>query len=176
MAASRSYPGTLPAQFRPTGSRRRHQIDAVSWQAGFLEESAGWPAALAPEQIMTGETYRDLQALDAEIVNLPTDGSAAERLEISRKRWWALWETRHDWARGMPQATPARAEVLVREWPHLGLVSSYDEFGEPFLCGGIAFCIEIERSPYLGSMAEYFHRLVNIETNRDFAPKASSWP
>ena len=72
----------------------------------------------------------------------------------------------------MPQATPARAEALVREWPHLGFVSSRDELGEPFLCGGIACCVEIERSPYLGSMAEYFHRLVNIETNRDFAPKA----
>ncbi len=50
------------------------------WQAGFLRNPLGWPAALAPEQIMTGETYRDLQALDAEIADLPTEDSAAERL------------------------------------------------------------------------------------------------
>ena len=32
--------------------------------------------------------------------------------------------------------------------------------------------METERNPYLGSMGEYFHWLVNIEMHRDFTPKA----
>ena len=142
------------------------------WQAGFLEEAVGWPAALAPVQVMTGETYRELRSLDAEIAALPLDGSAAERLCVLQERRRALWTTRHDWARGLPQTAPARAEALVREWSHLGFIAGRDAQGEPFLCDGVACYVETERSPCLGSMAEYFHRLVNVETNRDFAPKA----
>jgi hypothetical protein len=142
------------------------------WQAGLAGGGIGWPAALAPDQVMTGETYRDLRSLEAEIAALPTDGSANQRLQILQERRRALWATRHDWARGLPQAASARAEALVREWPHLGFVAVCDAAGEPVLCGGIACCVEVERSPYLGSMAEYFHRLVNFEANRDFAPKA----
>jgi hypothetical protein len=43
---------------------------------------------------------------------------------------------------------------------------------EEFQCGGTRCLVETERSPYLATMAEYFHRLVNFESHRDFAPKA----
>jgi hypothetical protein len=142
------------------------------WQAGLLEGGIGWPSALVPDQVMTCETYRDLQSLETEIAALPTDGSANRRLQVLQERRRALWATRHDWMRDLPQTAPARAEALVREWPHLGFIAGCDAAGEPFLCGGIACCVEVERSPCLGSMAEYFHRLVNFEANRDFAPKA----
>jgi hypothetical protein len=142
------------------------------WQAGFLEDAIGWPAALTPERVMTERTWHDLRALEAEIAVLSKDNGAAERTAVLRERRRTLWETRHDWTRDLPQAAPARAEALVREWPHLGFVASHDVRGEAFRCGGGACRVEVERSPYLGSMAEYFHRLVNIESNHDFAPKA----
>ncbi|MEO8716102.1 MAG: iron-containing redox enzyme family protein, partial [Acetobacteraceae bacterium] len=98
--------------------------------------------------------------LDAEIAALPADAADGERGRVLRERREAAWMTRLPWARGLPTDSPAREESLVKEWSHLGFVV---DRGEP---------VETERSPFLGTMGDYFHRLVNIETNRDFTPKA----
>jgi L-Lysine epsilon oxidase N-terminal/Iron-containing redox enzyme/L-lysine epsilon oxidase C-terminal domain len=138
---------------------------ACPWQADFLEGSAPWSPSLPPAEVLTQETLKELRDLDARIASLPDDGSESEQRESLRERRRALWHTRKPWARALAAASPAREESLVKEWQHLGFVAA---------CGGDgATCyVETERNPCLGTMADYFHRLVNIESNRDFTPKA----
>jgi hypothetical protein len=79
--------------------------------------------------------------------------------------------TRERWARDLPERFPARAESLVKEWQHLGFVAPYPgRVGTPGSPDELL--MEQYRGLYLGSLADYFHRLVNFEENLDFTPKA----
>jgi hypothetical protein len=141
------------------------------WQAGLMAAGSGWPAILVPGEVLTTKTYERLQSLEAEIAALPADGGG-DRRRVLQQRRHGLWETRQSWLRALPRTVPAIGEALIKEWQHLGFVVSRGPGGEPFACGGKPCFIETERSPYLGSMADYFHRLVNFEDNHDFAAKA----
>ena len=145
---------------------------ACPWQADFIAQSAPWSPIVAPGSVLTAKTYEDVRELDRKIAALPTDGTADEQLPVLEKRRSALWATRQSWARDLPAESPAREEALVKEWQHLGFVAAKGLNGTAYECAGAAAFVETERNPSLGSMADYFHRLVNIETNRDFTPKA----
>ncbi|MBV8843931.1 MAG: LodA/GoxA family CTQ-dependent oxidase [Bryobacterales bacterium] len=137
------------------------------WQAGFLND-----AAACPKEVLGPKTYKDLCAIENQIAALPKDGTGEEVSRVLRERRDSLWLTRETWARGLGDEFPARAERLVHEWPHLGFVACGNREGRRFRWAERPCFVETERSEYLGTMAEYFHRLVNIECNRDFTAKA----
>ena len=122
--------------------------------------------------MLTRKAYDAIRELDDKIAALPQDGSADEQLRLLQERRNALWMTREPWARGLAAQTPAREESLVKEWQHLGFIASRGADDFVFECGGVPCFVETERNECLGTTADYFHRLVNIELNRDFAPKA----
>src|SRR5262249_7045768 len=140
------------------------------WHADFLECRSPW-RMLRPHEVMTIKTHQDISALDVEIAGLATDGSEDNQRRILSQRRDTLWSTRDPWTRGLPQTSPAREEAFVKEWQHLGFVAPRPD-GPSLRSDGSRPFVEVERSLYLGSMGEYFHRLLNMEANRDFAPKA----
>ncbi|MEO9188830.1 MAG: LodA/GoxA family CTQ-dependent oxidase [Acetobacteraceae bacterium] len=141
------------------------QSMACPWQADLLEASAPSSPCLRPDVVLTEETLETVRRLDERIAALPADTADDEQGRLLRERRDAAWMTRLPWARGLPTDSPAREESLVKEWSHLGFVVDRGTQGAPCF-------VETERSPWLGTMADYFHRLVNIEANRDFTPKA----
>lgn len=134
---------------------------ACPWQADLIRPASPSVPALPPRDVLTAETLHATRVLDEQIAATGDE----ERVRLLRDRRAATWETRAAWTRGLPADSPAREEALVKEWQHLGFVVDRGGPGAPCL-------VEAERSPWLGTMADYFHWLVNIETNRGFAPKA----
>ena len=134
---------------------------ALPWHADVFQKTTPWPSLLCPGEVLTQETMSAVRDLDRQIAGL-ADGGDAEQLRALRERREALWMTRQPWARGLATAFPAREESLVKEWQHLGFVAP----------DGADCHVESERGRYVGSMGEYFHRMVNFEENLDFAPKA----
>jgi hypothetical protein len=145
---------------------------ALPWHADIFERSTRWPSVLCPSEVLTLQTYDGIRELDRQIAALPQDGTADEQLRTLRERREELWTTRLTWARGLGEKFPSREESLVKEWQHLGFVASAAADGSAFTCNARPCRVEVERGRHLGSMADYFHRLVNFEENLDFAPKA----
>ena len=145
---------------------------ALPWHADMFQRSTRWPAVLCPTEVLTLQTYDGVRELDRQIAALPHDGTEDEQLQTLRERRQELWATRHSWARGLGETFPGREESLVKEWQHLGFVAAADSAAGAFSCNARPCRVEVQRSRHLGSMADYFHRLVNFEENLDFAPKA----
>ncbi len=134
---------------------------AYPWQADLVQAASPSIPSLPPREVLTPEALHATRALDEQIATAAEE----ERMRLLRDRRAAAWATRATWARGLPSDSPAREESLVKEWQHLGFVLDHGESGAPCF-------VETERSPWLGTMADYFHWLVNVETNRGFAAKA----
>jgi L-Lysine epsilon oxidase N-terminal/Iron-containing redox enzyme len=143
---------------------------ALPWHADVFQRTTPWPSLLCPEDILTEQTLEAVRELDRQIA--AHDAADTEQLHVLRERREALWTARQPWARGLATEFPAREESLIKEWQHLGFIAAHAPDGTAFACDGLACRVEIERGRYLGSMAEYFHRMVNFEENMDFAPKA----
>ena len=142
------------------------------WHADFLQASTPWPVALRPDEIMTEETFAALQSLDQEISALDAGEDLEDQRRTLQDRRSALWQNRTPWSRGLPAETPACMERLVKEWQHLGLIRANRPDGPAFVLGHATCFVETERNRCLGTMGDYFHRLLNIETNRWFTRKA----
>lgn len=140
------------------------------WHAGLAETGNRWELVNCPREVLTPAVFDQVRALDDQIAALGQDDAEVEASRALQQRRDQLWMTRESWARGLPEGFPARAESLIKEWQHLGFVSAHVEAGR--IGGPTRILVELDRSPQLGSLAEYFHRLVNIEENSDFAPKA----
>ena len=145
---------------------------ALPWHADVFERSTPAPALLCPRDVLIQQTFDAVCDLDRQIAALPGDGTEDERLRTLRERREALWTTRQPWARGLATRFPSREESLIKEWQHLGFIAAHGLDGSEIRRDGAACRIEVQRSRYLASMAEYFHRLVNFEEHPDFAPKA----
>ncbi len=158
----------LPGEFRFDPAKLSPgavtQAMACPWQAGLLESATPWQPVNCPRDVLTETAAAQLRELDASIATHDASEDEGE-LNALRERRRRLWLSRESWARGLADRFPANAESLVKEWQHLGFVAAM-QHGEP------ALFAERERSAHLGSLAEYFHRLVNFEENLDFAPKA----
>ena len=141
------------------------------WQADLLEGRTPW-SMVRPEQVLTLDTYRAICALDEQIAALPRDATAEAQRRILQDRRNGLWRSRQAWTRGLAAEFPAREESLIKEWQHLGFVTGHGPDGAAYRLAGVPCFVETERNPHLGTMAEYFHRLVNFESHRDFAAKA----
>jgi len=147
------------------------QVLPCPWHANFLEPCRRWALVNRPEDVQTTALLNQVSELDAKIASTEKDSADDEDLRVLRQRRHDLWTTRERWTRGLPETFPARAESLVKEWQHLGFVAPHR--GPVRLLGAPAEAlVEQDRCPHLGSLADYFHRLVNFEENLDFAPKA----
>ncbi|HUJ02365.1 MAG TPA: LodA/GoxA family CTQ-dependent oxidase, partial [Rhizomicrobium sp.] len=159
----------LPGEFRFDHAKLSAgaitQAMPCPWQAGIFDGASSWQPVNPPRDILPAAVAEQLRELDEAIAGLPRDGEDDDELNALKERRQRLWMSREAWARGLAERFPASAESLVKEWQHLGFVAAVPG-SEPELFA------ERERSPYLGSFAEYFHRLVNFEENLDFAPKA----
>ena len=140
---------------------------ALPWQADFFECNTHWWPAQRPDDVVPEAEYQRIVAAlrSGELADATADESGfAESPDESLADMLAY---RVPWARGIPTASPAGDNAMVKAWSHFGFV--VPEQGP----NGETVFIETERDPYYGlDERQYFYMLLNIDSYQSFLPRA----
>jgi L-Lysine epsilon oxidase N-terminal/L-lysine epsilon oxidase C-terminal domain/Iron-containing redox enzyme len=144
-----SGPCRIDASTTP-GGVTRHM--ALPWQSDFAECNTNWWPSARPDDVVS---EADLNAVLTGYT-ATAEGSLARALSV-----------RVPWARGIPDQSPALDNAMVKAWSHFGFVVKRE------VGNGQTVYVETERSPYFGSTErDFFYYLMNIDSYRDFLPRA----
>lgn len=142
---------------------------AVPWQADFFECNTWWWPAQRPDDVLPLAALERIRVIDQALANerLGDVGSdKVVRTQLQRERE-ELVSRRVPWARHLPKQIYAGDNAMVSEWSKLGFVTSQLPDGSSALADGGLVLVESEASAVVvtdpENLAEWFHRLINIE-------------
>lgn len=136
---------------------------AVPWQADFFECMFHWWPAQRPDDVLPEGEYADVIAnWDSQAqpdTNVPTKSPVA-----------AAAAERVSWTRGLPEASPAGDNAMVKYWNELGFV-----IREKAPSGELVY-VERQRKPGAGmDVRELFYKLMNVDRYPEILPKAHEY-
>lgn len=143
-------PGRLDWRTLEPGDITRHM--ALPWQADFSECNHRWWPTARPDDIVTQEQYEQVVKFYDQALDGPLAAALAARVE---------------WARGIPQESPALDNGMVAHWSEFGFVVPREGPDEQIVY------VEESRDKYSGtSLRDAFYYLMNIGAYPDFQPHA----
>jgi hypothetical protein len=151
---------------------------AVPWQADFFECNTWWWPAQRPDDVLPLAALERIRVIEQALANerlgdVGSDKVVRAQLQSELEE---LVSRRVPWARHLPKQSYSGKHAMVSEWPKLGFVTSQLPDGSNALVKGSPVLVESEASAIAvtdpRNLAEWFHRLINIERFPDYRKPA----